>query len=1053
MVHCFQSINYYVPAEAPPPLTAAEIEAGALPPPASNKREAVKKILVVTDQTAFICDLKGTVNDAIQVDAIRVIDNYEAKSSNFLAICGDPTQDGYDHLIEFHNVGQTRGEERKRLVLLALRKVYDRVKTRDTGGNLVTNMEERLPDDKPYNLYRNPPRTPQVAQQRTVKHLRVAMENYDRQEEEKLKWVEALQTELEQEHEERLSDKDAVIRQLEQQLQEERSVQDIQNDEIKRLNQLHRLALGEDETVDVEGLDDKDKKIVEMQKNIRALQEREARLQERLGREKMGGNFFQLDIDQEVAKNKSRPRGGSLSVQGLTEVLTRQLQDREDDIQEMSEQLETLEKTRGELKKKDALIAALRAQAGAAGSVPVAEDFYDQRPRDAGVLHEPGSFDTNNYDAGNFASRAPIGGGGSYYPYQPEEPAQIPYEHHQPQQAHQQAPPYQRQPFVPKVPELPEQMQHHPISGLPLVDVPHEYRPNFPALCEKGKGVVMHMFETIQKRDRKGSSEERLLLVTDSNLYRCKTTGIINRCTGIDQIAELIVDGRSVGIKMQAVDNSEHDMLYDFTTPARAKEFVRIVQTVQEKMRKGKTLRAQVVHQPNPGARLNFDRPKNYKFVLREVMLKERLHKMWQLLEQENRRRHETEQDRLAAEHAQQAAYFDAAGGFDDGFGQDYGQDDGGGGYDEGYGGGGGYGDVQFNPQDAQTRHAMEALKGELRKEFQKKKDEEYQHLRLEIAKLEKEFEAKEKELSEAKSQWKGHRCYREKRPNIQSRPNEGMYWIPTEPTIIECQLEVLRVQFWDNILITSHANGFLNVFDIDTAELIRTLKDHTAKVVAFQYDGVELISGSYDSTIRRWNVTDGTCLNVITAHRGQVTCLQFDRNILVSGSSDSVIQVWQMDVELRRLKTLRGHKNAVQALRFQRDTLVSAESGWLFLWNLEQGIVVKAFRDEQGGITSLDFSDQWILTGGLSGALTMWDMNGEFETVHGHTDDVTHVQLEGPYAVTSSADCTVRMWDLVNFKSLGVFNNSYPNETTHFQFIANRFVAVEQRTIKVWTK
>eukprot|EP00754_Rhynchopus_humris_P015824 Rhum_TRINITY_DN14478_c0_g2::Rhum_TRINITY_DN14478_c0_g2_i1::g.90307::m.90307 len=35
-----------------------------------------------------------------------------------------------------------------------------------------------------------------------------------------------------------------------------------------------------------------------------------------------------------------------------------------------------------------------------------------------------------------------------------------------------------------ELPELPEQMQRHPINYLPLVDVPHEYRSRLPAFCE-----------------------------------------------------------------------------------------------------------------------------------------------------------------------------------------------------------------------------------------------------------------------------------------------------------------------------------------------------------------------------------------------------------------------------------------------------------------------------------------------------------------------------------------------------------------------------------------
>merc|ERR1712125_190563 len=51
---------------------------------------------------------------------------------------------------------------------------------------------------------------------------------------------------------------------------------------------------------------------------------------------------------------------------------------------------------------------------------------------------------------------------------------------------------------------------------------------------------------------------------------------------------------------------------------------------------------------------------------------------------------------------------------------------------------------------------------------------------------------------------------------------------------------------------------------------------------------------------------------------------------------------------------------------------------------------------DDQGGITSIAFRDGYLLSGGHGGVLTMWDVgSADFDTLEGHTDDITHIQLE----------------------------------------------------------
>ena len=977
-----------------------EVRAEGSPPGSSP----VDRILLVTDQTLYLCDRHDSnIAYATQVAKISKIE-YDSVTSKIAIVT--PTADAVMEL--------SGGPVARTNIIKNLSQIYSRA----TNGKTLEVHEVQPIDPTRYN-YPGEGYVPENNLQRTKGHMKAAFDKLEEQEAETLKWVEELQNELESEHAEDLRRKDMHMSEIMERVKESERVQDAQNQEILRLQKYHQVATMQEADIDLEGMDPKDKKIYLLESTLKQLREATAKRLDADDDARMAGTFFERDLSHEVKQDPTRPRGGSLHVQGLVEVLQQQVVDRNTDIESLRAQLEEMDDLKSDIKRKDATIKALMLQAQTAGGIAADSEI----PRGAAGLSSHSPHPAGPSDAFPFHFSAPQYGPGSEAPGYGGTPGTSPRSRghslaHLPPPQSQQAPPQktisQTQPFATRLPNHPSQLSVNPINGLKLLDVPPEYGSyDFKDLTN----TVLHYFEKVLKCGRKGRGHKdpRVLVITDNCIYLCNVKGLINRCVSVANVREILIDDEG-GLGFRIADADNFDMLYEVSIE-KQQEAIRVLHAIQRAKNKPP---AKVTKYSTPISKgdLNLNRPPKFAPKLKGVTTKAALLTSLKEAERAQYDRNPTVvtvPDPTAQPH-QPSQNADA--------------------------------------HAAYTRHAVEALKEDLRSEFQAKKDLEYQRLKQRIQGLESENDKKLAEIAQLKAYHKKRAQGENMYPNIPARHTEGMYWIPTEPILLEGHLEVLKIQFWDNILITSHANGFLNIWDINTAELIRTLKDHTAKVIAFQYDGVELVSGSFDSTIRRWNVSDGTCLNVIQAHKGQVTCLQFDRNILVSGASDSTIQVWQMDIELRNIRTLRGHKSSVTCLRFERNVLVSAEWGWIFVWDLNKGLVTKALRDEQGGILCLDFGDQYLLTGGHAGALTMWDVEtGEYETLEGHTDDINHIQLEGSYAVTSGADCTIRMWNLVNFKSLGVFNNSYPHECNSFQFIANRFAAAEHKTVKVWTK
>jgi WD40 repeat protein len=210
----------------------------------------------------------------------------------------------------------------------------------------------------------------------------------------------------------------------------------------------------------------------------------------------------------------------------------------------------------------------------------------------------------------------------------------------------------------------------------------------------------------------------------------------------------------------------------------------------------------------------------------------------------------------------------------------------------------------------------------------------------------------------------------------------------------------------------------------------VNTLKGHEDSVgsVGFSPDGKKLASGSYDKTIKIWDVTTGKVLNTLKGHEGWVGSVGFspDGKKLASGSYDKTIKIWDVTTG-KVLNTLKGHESLVWSVGFSPDgkKLAGSYDKTIKIWDVTTGKVLNTLKGHEGWVYSVGFSPdgKQLASGSLDNMIKIWDVTtGKvLNTLKGHEGYVLSVGFspDGKKLASGSYDKTIKIWDVTTGKVL----------------------------------
>ncbi|CCG81807.1 putative Cell division control protein Cdc4 [Taphrina deformans PYCC 5710] len=166
------------------------------------------------------------------------------------------------------------------------------------------------------------------------------------------------------------------------------------------------------------------------------------------------------------------------------------------------------------------------------------------------------------------------------------------------------------------------------------------------------------------------------------------------------------------------------------------------------------------------------------------------------------------------------------------------------------------------------------------------------------------------------------------------------------------------------------------NPDELGSQYFLRSLLGHTQSVRALAADRDIVVSGSYDCSVRVWQIATGKCLWKLTGHAQKVysVVLDYSQNRCISGSMDCKVKIWDFALGVC-LHTLDGHTSLVGLLSLSHDRLVSAAAdSTLRVWNPKTGRCVQSLTAHTGAITCFQHDGDKVISGS-DGTLKLWDL------------------------------------------------------------------------------
>eukprot|EP00123_Amoebidium_parasiticum_P000902 comp11826_c0_seq1/m.6453 comp11826_c0_seq1/g.6453 ORF comp11826_c0_seq1/g.6453 comp11826_c0_seq1/m.6453 type:complete len:313 (-) comp11826_c0_seq1:82-1020(-) len=199
----------------------------------------------------------------------------------------------------------------------------------------------------------------------------------------------------------------------------------------------------------------------------------------------------------------------------------------------------------------------------------------------------------------------------------------------------------------------------------------------------------------------------------------------------------------------------------------------------------------------------------------------------------------------------------------------------------------------------------------------------------------------------------------------------------------------------------------------------------HFVSDIVISSDGQFALSGSWDHTLRLWDLNRGVTTRRFVGHTKDVLSVAFsaDNRQIVSGSRDKTIKLWNTLGECKYTITDEGHTEWVSDVAFSPNTAnpIIVSAGWdrlVKVWNLTNCKLRTNHIGHSGYLNTVTVSPDGSLcaSGGKDGHAMLWDLNEDGKHLYTLVaGDEINALVFSPnrYWLCAAAGSVIVIWDL----------------------------------------
>eukprot|EP00455_Lapot_gusevi_P012988 TRINITY_DN1625_c0_g2_i1.p1 TRINITY_DN1625_c0_g2~~TRINITY_DN1625_c0_g2_i1.p1 ORF type:complete len:503 (+),score=102.86 TRINITY_DN1625_c0_g2_i1:93-1601(+) len=288
----------------------------------------------------------------------------------------------------------------------------------------------------------------------------------------------------------------------------------------------------------------------------------------------------------------------------------------------------------------------------------------------------------------------------------------------------------------------------------------------------------------------------------------------------------------------------------------------------------------------------------------------------------------------------------------------------------------------------------------------------------------------------------------------------------------------ITSLGFDDNRLISGSDDGSLILWQINppaprsfqlmqqhhrqsrAIQRVHAFQGHGGPVWSLAFENNLLVSGSYDKTIKVWNIRTGNCVNTLRGHTGWVSSLQLFGNHIISGSWDSTLKIWSLSDDHTgncRQSLLGNAGDVIHCLKWDVDSgkvATGCRHLAVQMWDLSRGALVSSFMGHTKQVYCVQFDQQRVVSGSGDHTIKVWDARSAHcvQTLAQHTNPVMTLQYDNEYKLVSgSYDKTLRVWDMRTGGCISTLEG-HSSAVFSLQFDHDRIISGSaDRCIRIW--